>query len=292
MTLAPVSLPPERHRLAVMSRRIRWQLHWALHGRSEALVARSWWSGMTLLLPHSGSAAIAFCRTFPSRAVASWMLDSIRPGATVVDVGAHAGVYSLLAARLVTDAGVVHAIEPQQELLSLLTQSAELNGLLNVKGHRLALTDSDGGAGLNINPRSSGAFTVRPGESNTQVRTATLETFARSEGVSTVGLLKVDAAGNELAVLRGAESMLEHGSVGTIICKLYHPDVVNERFGSSGGAPLTTAEFLRERGYSLLAPDGAGADPAQLEAMFGRGMYSVPVLAKRNKHLARSKLSK
>ena len=59
-------------RVTQLSRRVRWRLHWALRG-SAPLADRSWWNGMTLLLPRSGSAATAYYRTFPSREIAAWM---------------------------------------------------------------------------------------------------------------------------------------------------------------------------------------------------------------------------
>lgn len=49
-------------------------------------------------------------------AFARWLA----PGRVVYDLGAHAGFYTLLAARPVGPAGRVHAFEPLPELLSIL----------------------------------------------------------------------------------------------------------------------------------------------------------------------------
>jgi hypothetical protein len=90
--------------------------------------------------------------------------------------------------------------------------------------------------------------------------------------------MKLDAAGNELAVLRGGRSLLEQGSVESIICKLYHPRVVAERFGEKGD-PHATVAFLHACGYEVIIPGGNLADAAMLDDVFSRGAYSIPALA-------------
>jgi len=266
--------------VSVLARRIRWKAHWALHPQ-KLFVHRSWWDGMTLLLPRSGSAASAYYRTFPSQAIAEWMRQSLRPGMTVVDVGAHIGVYSLLAARLVGDEGVVHAVEPQSDLLELVARNAEINGLRNVKLHALALGESDGKVGLLVNPRSRGAFTLplERGEDGV-VDNATLETFAVRERLGVIDLMKLDAAGGELAILAGGRSLLERGAIRSLICKLYHPDVVAERFGRDRG-PVAIVDFLSACRYRVLLPGGAPAEQRILEEVFVPSCYSMPALAVR-----------
>jgi FkbM family methyltransferase len=235
---------------------------------------------MTLLLPESGSAATTFFSTFGDEAIGRWIPDIVTPGMCVIDVGAHIGVYSLLAARLVGSSGVVHAIDPQCSMLKLLAENAELNGLSNVTTHCLALGEADGEAGLRV-MSSNGAFTI-PGEAegSARVPVQTMETFATSLGRSDLGLVKVDAAGNELAVLRGAAPLLERGAVRTLICKLYHPRVVEERFGAVGG-PSAIVTLLRSHGFQTDLPDDHAADEAALGSAFADGSYCIPLVARR-----------
>src|ERR1017187_7387482 len=56
----------------------------------------------------------------------------IRPGMTFLDVGAHVGHYTLLAARLVGPTGHVYAFEPEPENYAILTKNIALNGYTNV----------------------------------------------------------------------------------------------------------------------------------------------------------------
>ena len=75
------------------------------------------------------------------------------------------------------------------------------------------------------------------------VDNATLETFAVRERLGVIDLMKLDAAGGELAILAGGRSLLERGAIRSLICKLYHPDVVAERFGRDRG-PVAIVDFL------------------------------------------------
>jgi FkbM family methyltransferase len=233
---------------------------------------------MTLLLPKTGAAAVIYAKRFPSRSIASWMVNRVQPGSTVVDVGAHAGVYSLLGAVLASETGHVHAIEPRQDVLSMLMRSAELNGLHNVKGHCIALLDTAGSTGLSVNPRSGGAVTTAS-SSRHRIRAATLDSFVASEHLHQVGLVKLDAAGNELSVLRGGPSSLASGAIGAIICKLYHPSVRAERFGDGEGDAGSIVDLLQSAGYQVRLADGDVPSRFRLDRIFTRGIYSVPVLA-------------
>ena len=264
--------------LRTLWRRLRWRAHWALHP-NEPLILNPWWDGMTLILPRSGSAATAFYRTFPSQAIASWMSQALRPGMTVVDVGAHIGVYSILAARLVAPEGRVHAIEPQQACAELIDRNGARNGLTNVTTHTLALGDADGEVELLVDQRTMGglAGSARTG-ATTPVSARRLQTFVAEQGIQHVDLVKLDAAGNEFAVLAGAGALLGD-AISTVVCKLYHPDTVTERFGTRG-VPAATLDLLRNSGYELTLADGQVATRAVLDAVFADGRYSTPLLAK------------
>jgi FkbM family methyltransferase len=199
---------------------------------------------------------------------------------TVVDVGAHVGVYSLLAARLVGQRGVVHAIEPQKECVSLIERNSAMNQLSQLRAYPLALAEDDGPVDLLVDRRSLGAFTASATEADgTPVTGLTLDSFTREKTIDRIDLLKLDAAGNELSVLQGARSIVERGGITNVICKLYHPDVIGERFGADG-RPAVTVDLLRRSGYRVELPDGEPADDVALDNHFSAGHYSVPVLAR------------
>src|ERR1700735_2246232 len=83
----------------------------------------------------------------------------LRPGMTFVDVGANKGDFTLLAARLAGDSGRVISIEPEPENHSILQRSIALNDYTNINVMRIALSDRDGVADLQIGS-TSGSHTL------------------------------------------------------------------------------------------------------------------------------------
>src|SRR5260370_35086885 len=67
----------------------------------------------------------------------------LRPGMTVLGIGANHGVYSLPMARLVGRTGHVFAYEPGSETRALLKRSRDLNAAVNLDISSFALSDSD-----------------------------------------------------------------------------------------------------------------------------------------------------
>ena len=68
----------------------------------------------------------------------------LRPGMTFLDVGAHIGYYTLIASRLVGDAGRVHSFEPGAATRAHLEANVARNGLGNVEIHAEALAEQTG----------------------------------------------------------------------------------------------------------------------------------------------------
>ena len=68
----------------------------------------------------------------------------IKPGDTVVDVGANIGTHTIAFANLVGPAGLVHAFEPQRRNFLMLAGNVAFNALENVVCHHKAVGDSSG----------------------------------------------------------------------------------------------------------------------------------------------------
>ena len=58
--------------------------------------------------------------------------DTVKPGMTIIDIGAHIGYYSLLFAKCVGPSGRVFAFEPLPGNFALLQKNLQLNNLQNV----------------------------------------------------------------------------------------------------------------------------------------------------------------
>ena len=199
----------------------------------------------------------------------------------VVDVGAHVGVYSLLAAQLVGKNGVVHAIDPQKECISMITNNAAINDFSNIQTHCIALAAADGEQRLNVDTRRMAAVVAPtpPGIAEEWVYTRTLTTFAATVSLNQIDLLKVDAAGDEYSVLVGGTPLLSTRRVSNIILKLYSPDVVADRFGAERD-PYASLDLLTALGYQISLSTGQPTDVASIKAATRNIGYSVPILAK------------
>jgi len=73
-----------------------------------------------------------------------------REGETVVDAGAHIGFFSLRAASLVGQRGIVYSFEPTSENYSLLQENIRINGLGNIRTANIGLSDRESDASINI----------------------------------------------------------------------------------------------------------------------------------------------
>jgi FkbM family methyltransferase len=137
---------------------------------------------------------------------------ALRPGDGVLDVGANVGHYTLVAASAVGPRGHVWAFEPAPRPFAALTANVRLNGLRNVILEQVACGEHDGAATLHLDAANAGGHSLaadnveRPGGAVPLLR---LDTWlARTPSAAPVRLLKTDAQGAELAVLRGAEGLL------------------------------------------------------------------------------------
>jgi FkbM family methyltransferase len=139
-------------------------------------------------------------------AVARAMTQSLRPGRTFWDVGAHIGYTSLIGCRLVGPTGHVHAFEPMQSNLERLTEAARLNPVPNLTIHRVAVSNTDAPRLLHQG-ESTGMWSLVSGDSaGVWVRCVTLDQILASHGAP--DLVKIDVEGAELLVLAGADRLL------------------------------------------------------------------------------------
>ncbi|MEV7966765.1 FkbM family methyltransferase [Sphaerisporangium sp. NPDC088356] len=150
----------------------------------------------------------------------------LRPGWTVVDVGAAIGQFSIFCAR---SADVrVHAFEPSAGNVAALARNAELNGVADrMSVHAMALSDQVGEAvfatadvtyvsGLSAVTRSGSTDTDGAGRGE-RVRVETLPGACRELGLDHIDVLKVNVAGHEPEVLAGAEPYLSEGRADVLI---------------------------------------------------------------------------
>jgi FkbM family methyltransferase len=186
----------------------------------------------------------------------------LRPGMTVVDVGAHVGYYTLLAARLVGDQGRVYAFEPHPDTFKVLCQNVKINRLSNVVAIPKAVDDTIGRKRLFLAHGSSGLHSLYArglvSPYSIWVDTTTLDAFFAEEGWPPIDLIKMDIEGGEPAALRGMAQLLTRCPTLKLIVE-YSP----ERLKAAGVQPEAFLRQLNTLGFRLfVVMDDGGLVPA------------------------------
>jgi FkbM family methyltransferase len=187
---------------------------------------------------------------------ASWFAikQHLSCGATFVDIGAHEGYCSLKAARVVGPNGRVIAVEPNPEMVSRLRANIKASGATVISVEPVACSDSETTLDLFVAAQSNtgsssfsktNASMYGAAARSCQVNARRIDAIIREAGVSRVDVVKIDAEGAELLVLRGMEETL----------LLHHPVLLVELddrlLKSMGTSSSETIAFLRSHGYTL-----------------------------------------
>ena len=133
----------------------------------------------------------------------------LRPGGTYVDVGAHVGYHSLVAARLVGEGGRIFSIDPQPYNCAKILANAELHGFTNITVVAAAVGEADGFTSLKNQSRQDKARltlagpSVNDGALTFVVPRITLRWLIETYTLRPLNLLKIDVEGFELEVGSG-----------------------------------------------------------------------------------------
>ena len=139
----------------------------------------------------------------------------LRPGMTVLDIGAHHGMYTLLASKRVGRKGRVIAFEPSPRERRRLLRHLRINGCSNVFVEPLALSDHAGEADLFlVEGRQDWCNSLRPPEVDerscvVRVEVRPLDDVLSALGIARVDFIKLDVEGAELSFLHGASRVCE-----------------------------------------------------------------------------------
>jgi len=169
----------------------------------------------------------------------------VKPGMTVLDIGAHVGYYSRRSARLVGDSGRVFAFEPHPRTFETLARN--LRPYANVTPVQAAVAEREGTAELydylmmsasgslnydesmrdlqkaqlaagDVAPRIATDFPMQ----TYTVRTLALDEYLANEGVERVDVVKMDIEGAEIGALRGMRQTIAN-SPGIALIMEYNP---------------------------------------------------------------------
>ncbi len=150
----------------------------------------------------------------------------LRPGMTVLDIGAHHGLYTLLASKSVGRCGSVIAFEPSPRERARLAKHLRLNRCNNVSIEPCAVGDRSCETNLyQVDGFRDWGNSLRPPAISEPVRKVcvqvrTLDDVLEERGIEKVDFIKLDAEGGELDVLKGATKLLQSGSRPVILAEV------------------------------------------------------------------------
>ena len=126
----------------------------------------------------------------------------LKPGSTVVDIGANVGAFAVLASSIVGPCGRVIAFEPIAQTFERLKENIALNGLDNVDCRRAAIDSREGAITLRVTGKSAYATAHYANKIGDEwaIETApclTLDQVFKDFQIDRINLLKVDCEGSE-----------------------------------------------------------------------------------------------
>jgi FkbM family methyltransferase len=133
-------------------------------------------------------------------------------GATVLDIGANKGVFSIYMSRAAGPEGKLFAFEAQPELGDHLRAVRQSFGLTNMTVVNKGLSSSPGTLVMHRSEAGSGMASFHtdasPDLQSIDIPVIRLDDYVDEHGVGPVRFIKCDVEGHELDVFRGAERTL------------------------------------------------------------------------------------
>ena len=233
----------------------RWQrAHYRQH------VVRHTYAGFPLSVCVADSmAAKWYDRDWPvPRELAVLSERKLRPGALVLDAGAHQGLIAMLLARMVAPDGRVIAVEACPQNVEIALKNCALNGISNVQVLHAAVGESSGI--LRFTPAINGQVASNREWAAVEVPAVTVDALAERYGIPDV--LFVDVEGYEAHVLKGSRRSL---GTGPDCFVEVHVGCGLEKFG--GTVEMLMSCFPEGYEFQFLDPD-SGMRTADLDRRF------------------------
>jgi FkbM family methyltransferase len=178
--------------------------------------------------------------------------ELVHAGDSVIDVGANIGLFTSYLSRLIGSRGVVHSVEPIPVTYDILSSSVNGLGLPNVRLWNFAASDHDGTALMEI-PHYRGLsrenfYQARIVSDAKDLAPRTYTVPLRALGALPElakrrhAFIKIDVEGHELAVVKGAMSLISTSKPSMLI-------EVSGNMEDAGSPAAELSGLLVDQGY-------------------------------------------
>lgn len=150
------------------------------------------------------------------------MLERVlKPGMTVLDIGANIGYYALMELGVVGPTGKLIAVEPSPSNVELLKRNLALNGYEGVEVHQAAISDQSGVKQFFLSEMSNlntfhdtGTGSLHLSGKTVDVRTCPIPEIMAGRKPD---LIRMDVEGHEVEVINGLLPAIERGEMAPMI---------------------------------------------------------------------------
>lgn len=178
-----------------------------------------------------------------------FLKQNLRAGDTFWDCGAHFGLFSVVASRLVGPTGLVLAFEPAPSVREVLAKVVSMNKVFNVIVRPEALSDRTGQTVFYAtDSEASNANSLIKQARHSRgitIHTSTIDDIASKLSVR-ADLMKIDVEGAEFALLKGARGVIE--AYKPILFLSLHPEAI----ANSGATLGEVFDLLEEFRYRVM----------------------------------------
>ena len=175
-------------------------------------------------------------------------------GMTVIDIGAHIGLLSVVMAQKVKKEGRVFSFEPTPSTFSLLTKTIAINNLSGVvQPNQMAVSDKKGKTFFyitDIEAHNSNSLSDNKrdygNEHKIEVELVSVDEFANNNNLKKIDFIKIDAEGAEYSVLKGCEATMRRDNPKMILA--LHPKSIT----NYGDSLEKIWDYLQMFGYTVV----------------------------------------
>lgn len=172
--------------------------------------------------------------------------------ATIVDIGAHKGYFSIFSAQNTKKNSKIYAIEPSSKNFETLKNNTFVNKIQNITTFNIGIYSEKKDEKLYLGKSENNSFfsdyqksiTNENNHSSEIVKTLTLSDFLKQEKLTEIDFLKIDCEGSEYPILLNTDS--ETFSKIKVISLEFH-DLKNEKY-----TPNKLLRFIKNQNFDIV----------------------------------------